>query len=250
MARAVTGKRTWAARVLAGAVVPAIQVAAKFEITGEEHLPDSGAYVIAPNHFSNVDPGTVGAAIWKTGRMPHFLAKESLFRVPVFGALMTAANQIPVHREGPRRGADPVSAAARVVEVGGAVVVFPEGSLTRDPDLWPMRGKTGAVRIALAAGIPIIPAAHWGDQEIMAPYSKKIDIFPRKRVQVRFGPAVDLSAYTGRQLNVTELNEATALVMAAITSVLEELRGETAPAERWNPAAHGQSEHGRITPMD
>ena len=64
------------------------------------------------------------------------------------------------------------------------VVVYPEGTLTRDPDLWPMRGKTGAVRIALEHDIPIIPAAHWGTQALLPRYGKKLSLFPRKTIDV------------------------------------------------------------------
>jgi 1-acyl-sn-glycerol-3-phosphate acyltransferase len=126
------------------------------------------------------------------------------------------------------------------------VVVYPEGSLTRDPDLWPMRGKTGAVRMALEAGVPLIPAAHWGTQLVMPRYAKKISVFPRKTILVKIGDPVDLSAFEGRGLDPATLNEATAVLMAAITALLADLRGEPAPAEPWDPSKHKQSETGRF----
>jgi len=126
------------------------------------------------------------------------------------------------------------------------VVVYPEGTLTRDPELWPMRGKTGAVRIALEQGIPIVPAAHWGTQHVMERYSKKISFFPRKTISVKIGDPVDLSAFRERSLDTATLNEATAVVMSAITGLLEDLRGEKAPVKRWNPAEHNQKETGRF----
>ena len=142
----------------------------------------------------------------------------------------------------------PVPEAERGVrlERGQMVVVYPEGSLTRDPGLWPMRGKTGAVRIALERGIPIVPVAHWGAQEIMPRYSKRLSLFPRKTVLVKIGDPLDLAQFRGRNLDPATLNEATTLVMAAITQLLEDLRGETAPTKRWNPAEHDQKETGRF----
>ena len=63
--------------------------------------------------------------------------------------------------------------AIAAIESGEAVVVYPEGTLTRDPALWPMTGKTGAARIALATGCPVIPMAQWGAQRVLAPYGKR-----------------------------------------------------------------------------
>ena len=109
-----------------------------------------------------------------------------------------------------------------------------------------MRGKTGAVRVALERGIPIVPAAHWGTQELMPRYSKKISIFPRKHIIVKIGDPLDLAEFRGRPLDSATLSAATAVVMDAITALLEDIRQEKAPLERWNPAAHDQKETGRF----
>jgi 1-acyl-sn-glycerol-3-phosphate acyltransferase len=124
--------------------------------------------------------------------------------------------------------------------------VYPEGTLTRDPDTWPMRGKTGAARMALEHGIPVIPMAQWGAQQILPRYSKKVSLFPRKTVTMKFGDPVDLSAYRGKPIDSGTLAAATNDIMQAITALLEDLRHEKAPAERWNPAAHDQTETGRF----
>jgi 1-acyl-sn-glycerol-3-phosphate acyltransferase len=125
------------------------------------------------------------------------------------------------------------------------VVIYPEGSLTRQPDSWPMRGKQGAVRTALDAGIPLIPAASWGAEKILPRYGR-ISLLPRKDVDIVFGKPVDLSEYAGRSKDTRAVAEATEEVMTAITGLLEQLRGEKAPAERWDPADHGQSETGKF----
>lgn len=233
-------------RLIALIVLPPMTILARFRLHGVENLPATGAAVIAPNHYSEIDPLVTGVAIWKAGRVPRYLAKASIFRIPVIGALMRASGQIPVERAGVARSTNPLAAARRVADEGLVVVVYPEGSLTRDPDLWPMRGKTGAVRIALEQDIPIIPVAHWGTQLLMPRYSRRISVFPRKTIDVRFGPAVDLSAYRGRALDSDTLTEATAVVMQAITELFEELRGEKAPAERWDPSKNNQKETGRF----
>jgi 1-acyl-sn-glycerol-3-phosphate acyltransferase len=109
-----------------------------------------------------------------------------------------------------------------------------------------MRGKTGAARMALEHDIPVIPIAHWGTQDVMARYSKKISFFPRKTIAVKVGDPVDLSGFRGRNLDSATLNEATSVIMSGITALLEDLRGEEAPAVRWNPSQHDQKETGRF----
>jgi len=232
--------------ILGGLLLPVMNVAARYKILDGDKLPRSGSFVFSPNHYSEIDPIVMGVVAWKLGRLPRFLAKASLFKIPFAGWVLAKSGQIPVQRGGSVRGSEPVKAAKRLVELGQMVVVYPEGSLTRDPDLWPMRGKTGAVRIALEHGIPIVPAAHWGTQHLMERYSKKINIFPRKTITVKIGDPLDLAEFRGRSLDTATLNEATAVVMEAITRLLEDLRGEKAPEKRWNPSEHDQKETGRF----
>lgn len=236
-------------RGLAAVVLPAVAAMAKLTIRGHEHVPAKGAFVLSPNHYSEIDPIIMAVAIYKSGRIPRFMAKASLFRIPVIGRILAAAGQIPVERAGRSSHGEPMEAARRIVRDELGVIVYPEGSLTRDPGLWPMRGKTGAVRMALEAGIPLIPAAHWGTQHLMPRYGKTIHPFPRKRIDVLFGPPVDLSDFAGRTDQVA-MTQATDRLMAAIAGLLGELRGETPPAERWNPTSAGQSEIGRFEDGD
>ncbi|WP_411700784.1 lysophospholipid acyltransferase family protein [Conyzicola sp.] len=244
--RRAGSEKTPVFRLMAAMAVPPIDLIAKLKLSGVENVPKTGAFVLAPNHYSEIDPLIVGVAMWKVGRMPHYMAKASLFKVPIMGRLLTASGQIPVERPDSGRRTDPLGAAKQIADQGLAVVIYPEGSLTRDPDLWPMRGKTGAVRTALEQGIPVIPVAHWGTQLVMPRYGKKISVFPRKTVQVKFGPEVDLSTFADRKLDSQALAEATDLVMDAITALFEELRGAKAPAERWDPAKHNQKDTGRF----
>lgn len=230
----------------AAIVIPAVGLIAKIEITGGEHLPQEGPYVLAPNHYSEFDPVIVAVATWRLGRAPRFMAKESLFRAPVLGPLLKSMGMVPVARASSAAAArQTIVQAASLVEKGRGVIVYPEGSLTRDPDLWPMRGKTGAVRLALEGGIPVIPVAMWGVEKILPRYGK-LSLWPlRKRVQVRLGPPVDLDAYRAAA-TPTNLVAATDVVMADISRLLGELRGEAPPAQRWNPSDHGQKETGRL----
>lgn len=233
-------------RVLAVLVVPFMSMIARYKIQDGHKLPASGAFVLAPNHYSEIDPLVVGVVMWKLGRMPHFLAKASIFTIPVLGWLATVSGQIPVERAGMARGSDPLAAATRIADQGLAVVIYPEGSLTRDPNLWPMRGKTGAVRMALEAGVPVIPLSHWGTQRVMPRYGKKISLFPRKTIDVKIGDPVDLTEFRGRPLDSVTLALATDKVMTAITALTADLRGEEPPSERWDPTKNNQKETGRF----
>lgn len=230
--------------VLAAPVIPAVGWFAKIEIAGGENLPREGSFVLAPNHYSEFDPLIIAVATWRLGRAPRFMAKESLFRVPVLGAALRATGMVPVARASSASAAkQTIEQSEALVRHGRGVIVYPEGSLTRDPDLWPMRGKTGAVRLALAGGIPVIPVATWGVQQILPRYGKLRFWPPRRRVRMLVGPATDLSAFSGDHPNLTAATDA---VMADISSLLGRLRDEQPPAERWNPATHGQKETGRL----
>lgn len=231
-------------RVLAALVIPFLNLVGRYRMRDLDRIPKSGAFVFAPNHNSNLDPLVTAYVLWKAGRIPRFLAKASLFKVPVFGSILRGTGQIPVERAG-RNATDSLKAASRLVDDGLAVIVYPEGTLTRDPGLWPMRGKSGAVRLALEHDVPLIPCAHWGVQRILPTYGKRLSFFPRKDVEIVVGEPVDLSAFEGRPLDAATLAAATLVVMQAITALLEGLRGERAPAERWDPAEHGQSEFGK-----
>ena len=233
-------------RFIAFLVLPLMSLLARYKIEDGHKIPREGAFVLAPNHYSEIDPLVVGVVMWKLNRMPRFLAKASVFKIPVLGYLAKVSGQIPVERNGVARGNDPLAAATRVVDQGLAVVIYPEGSLTRDPDLWPMRGKTGAVRMALEAGVPLIPMSHWGTQKVMPRYGRKISFFPRKTIRILVGDPVDLDDFRGKPLNSATLTAATERVMDAITDLTAQLRNETPPAERWDPAKKNQKETGRF----
>lgn len=217
---------------------PLLMLLTKRDWRGVEHLPTSGGFVVTPNHLSHVDPLTFAHFMHDNGTPAFFLGKESVFRVPVVGAIVRGAEQIPVYRN-TGRAVDAYRAAVAAVEEGKCVGVYPEATLTRDPDLWPMVGKTGAARIALATRCPVVPVAQWGPQEVLAPYTKRLRLFPRKTIHVLAGPPVDLSDLYDRPQSADVLHEATHRIMAAITHQLEQLRGEQAPAARFDARQHG-----------
>ena len=174
-------------RVIAALVLPPFHAMVKLRIRPGSHLPEKGPFILAPNHYSEIDPIVMGVVVWKLTRVPRFLAKASLFRVPALGWLLRFTGQIPVEREAGAKLGEPLQAAARLVEKGQGVIVYPEGTLTQDPDYWPMQGKSGAVRMALEQDIPLYPAAHWGTHHWMGRYARKIRVFPRTTIDAVVG---------------------------------------------------------------
>lgn len=213
---------------------PIFMVLTRRDWRGTEHLPLERGFVACANHMSYADTITVAHYLNDNGCPPRILAKESLFRLPVVGWVLRGAQQIPVRRA-TADASKAFEAAVEAVERGECVVVFPEGTLTRDPQLWPMTGKTGAARIALSTGCPVIPLAQWGAQDILAPYGKVPHLLGRKTSHVWAGPPVDLSDLQSRPMDAATLRAATDRIMDAITTLLEEIRGEQRPQERFDP---------------
>jgi 1-acyl-sn-glycerol-3-phosphate acyltransferase len=210
---------------------PWLVLITKRDYRGVENLKFDGGIIAAMNHNSWFDPFVVAQFMWDNDRPPKFLAKAAIFKVPVIGQLVYLAGQIPVYRES-RHAKIAVRGAISAVEKGEAVVISPEGTLTRDPNLWPMEGKTGAARIALATKAPVIPVAHWGAHLVLAPYSKKLKLFPRKTMIVAAGKPVDLSDLYDQEITADVLKIATSRIMDAITNELAIIRNQTPPAER------------------
>jgi 1-acyl-sn-glycerol-3-phosphate acyltransferase len=100
-----------------------------------------------------------------------------------------------------------------------------------------MSGKTGALRVALETGAPLIPVAQWGANAIMPPYTTQMNVLPPKTMRVTAGAPLDIDDLRGRRITKALLEEGTDRLMDAITGLLEEIRGERAPAQRLDWAA-------------
>ncbi|QTZ94313.1 lysophospholipid acyltransferase family protein [Streptomyces auratus] len=214
---------------------PPLLVLFKRDWRGMEHIPADGGFITAVNHNSYLDPLSYAHYQYNTGRVPRFLAKAGLFKSGFVGLMMRGTGQIPVYRE-TTDAATAFRAAVSAIETGECVAFYPEGTLTRDPELWPMQGKTGAARVALLTKAPVIPVAQWGAHEAMPPYAKekKLRLLPRKTLLVQAGPPVDLSAFYDQEPTAEVLRAVTEVIMAAITEQLAVLRGESVPAEPYD----------------
>lgn len=218
-------------------IVPLLRLFTRRHWDGQEHVPATGGVILACNHISHVDPLTLcDFVLHGVHRIPRFMAKDSLFRGGgLVARTMRGAGQIPVYRRTPDASLalrDAVSALDR----GECIVIYPEGTVSRDPDKWPMLAKTGVARLALLSGAPVVPVAQWGPQDILDSYRRPgLRLLPPTGVHVLAGPPVDLTRYQGQDLTGEVLHGATADVMSAITALLEQLRGTRAPSQVHDP---------------
>lgn len=216
---------------------------------GMEHVPGTGGVLIVGNHTSEADPLVLGHfLISAAGRWPRYLGKAEIWGWPVIGWLARKCGQIKVERNS-SHARDVVGAAAAAIDEGKCVVMYPEGGVTRDPDLWPMEPRTGAARIALETGCPVVPVAQWGAHTFLAPFTYKFRPFPRKTFHVVAGPAIDLSDYADREVTGELLDEISELMMARVTELLVQLRGGTPPTVRYRWTKRGAQAE-KETPHD
>lgn len=216
-------------RVVVIVLYPPVSLLVRSRYRDIEKLPQHGGAIVVLNHVSHVDPLLASKMIIDGGRRPRFLAKKSIFDVPAVGALMRSMGHIPVNR-GTGEVRRSFEAAAEALRNGGLIVMHPEGTVTRDPDGWPMAGKTGAARLALLApDVPVVPLAQWGVQDQIDLYHKKVRLIPRPRHVLAVGDPIDLSEFRGRPLDAATLHAATDVIMKRLRADVAELRGVPAP---------------------
>jgi len=222
----------WGWRVVAAIAYPPVSLAFKIRCRHMDRMPQRGGVIIVTNHVSHVDPLIVSKFILDAGRTPRFMAKEAIFEVPVVDAAMRAMQHIPVRRETSDAG-EALAAAVEKLRKGHCVVLHPEGTVTRDPDYWPMSAKTGVARLwLLFPEVPIIPLAQWGVQEQIDFYRKKKKFLPRAKHTISVGEPVDLSRFkqfSGAAPTPETLREVTDVIMKRLRSDVAELRGVPAP---------------------
>jgi 1-acyl-sn-glycerol-3-phosphate acyltransferase len=241
--------RGWAFSLAVPIVKPTLlSIASRTWIDGEK-IPAAGGCIVVFNHISHIDPLLSAHFVYDHGRVPRYLAKSGLFKNKALAFFLRSAGQIPVERLS-RNAVGAFDAAVGAVRAGECVVVYPEGTLTRDPDLWPMMGKSGAARIALETGCPVIPVGQWGAHELLPPYTAKPRLFPRKRIIMKAGDPLDLSDLLTQPRTTETINAATTRIMAALVALVEELRGEKAPVERFDPRKGGVRQIGNPKKQD
>lgn len=214
--------------VLAILYVP-FSLAIKLRYRNLGKIPRTGGAILVLNHIAHLDPLCISKMVFDAGRRPRFLAKDSLFKKGAVGLAMRRMGHIPVNR-GTVDANQALQAAVENLRKGGVIILHPEGTVTRDPDGWPMEGKTGAARLAaLAPEIPVIPIAQWGIQEQVNFYTKTFKFWPRPRHVCSVGDPIDLSAFRGQEIKPAMLREMTDVILKRLRSDVADLRGVPAP---------------------
>lgn len=201
---------------------------------GGPGLPTSGGVIVVVNHISNFDPVALGHFVIWSGRWPRYLAKRELWDVPVLGRLLGALDQIPVARN-TDSAADALVAARAALSLGRCVVVYPEGTITGDPDGWPMTGLPGAATLARQTGCPVVPIGQWGAHEVMGFRKATFPrIVPRRVMRMEIGQA--FAPETPSSVPDPERVQALSVAyMDAVAQLVGRLRGSVPPEDRYDP---------------
>jgi 1-acyl-sn-glycerol-3-phosphate acyltransferase len=215
---------------MAAAVFYPLTWLGKRTYVGAEKLPRTGGVLLVMNHVSHLDPPNDAVFVHRNKRVPRFMAKDSLFHVPFFGQILKGSGGIPVYR-GSSEARDSLRAAHEALREGKVVLIYPEGTISKDPTGWPMRARTGVARLALENDVPVLPVARWGTNDIWNGYTKKFHPLPRKEVFTVVGDPVDLSAYRAQPITNQVLREVTDLLMTEVRDLLAGIRDEQPPAE-------------------
>jgi len=210
---------------------PLTRVLGHRSFEGLEHVSVPGPVLVVANHISQLDPVYTAVFLRKSGRLPRIMAKASLWKIPLVGKVIAGAGQIPVERGG-GQGQVGLDAAVDALKEGRLVLIYPDGTVTRDPDQWPMKPRPGVAALALSGDFPVVPVVHWGTQQVFVPYTKGgFHPLPRKRIRIVAGPPIDLSAYRGRPVDSRLIRDVSYAIQGAVRDLLGEVRGETPPAD-------------------
>src|SRR5262245_43405984 len=233
-----TGAAVYA--VAAGLVGAVITVFARLQVAGARgraevvrQLPD-GPVIVISNHTSYADGLLLALVCRRLGRSARLLATAGVFKAPIIGTVARKIGFIPVNR-GAANAADALGPASEALAAGELVAIFPEGRLTRDPERWPEKAKTGAVRLALQTGAPIVPVALGGSHRVAGRRkfvsSLLRNVILRPKVETAVGEPIDVRALLQGPETPDEIRRLTDVVWSKLIDLIEQLRGEIAPAE-------------------
>jgi 1-acyl-sn-glycerol-3-phosphate acyltransferase len=200
-------------------LLPFLKLFFRWRLLGTNNIPKGGPVIIAANHISYFDPLCHAYLIDRAGRKCRFFAKSELWKNPFLRFVLTHAHQIPVQRGSGESG--PVEKAIEWLERGELVVIYPESTITTNPDLSPMQGKTGVGRVALATGAPVVPVAVWGSHWVRPKRRKRVQKW-RRLIVLKAGEPLRFEDLAGRP-DADAPREATDRVIGELDRLVREI---------------------------
>ncbi|MGW0892258.1 lysophospholipid acyltransferase family protein [Saccharopolyspora sp. NPDC002578] len=222
-------------RLAAVVFYPLTALLSRVRVHGLENIPATGPALLVLNHVSHLDPLYDAVTVHRAARVPRFMAKNTLWNVPVLRNVLNGVEQIPVFRQ-TADARKSLEAAHDALEAGKIVIIYPDGTVTKDPEGWPMSPKPGVARLAVEHDVPIVPAARWGTRDVYDHYEKKFRPFPRKTVHVRIGEPLDLSEYRDAPADAPVLRTVSELAMSRVRELLGDIREQQPPGEFYSAA--------------
>ena len=204
----------------------------RFDFKGVHHIPRDGGAILSINHVGYLDFALTGTAALPTGRYVRFMAKKEVFDNKLAGPLMRGMHHICVDRSS---GSASFVAALRALRAGEIVGIFPEGTISVSFEIKEL--KSGAVRLAMAAGVPVIPTIVWGSQRI---WTKKVKRNLRREkfpVTVAFGEPL----YFDKQSNVEASESVLRETMIVMLHEVQDKYPDSHQGQRWAPLRLGGS---------
>ena len=209
-------------RIVRAILVPLLRLGWRWRFVDLHKIPASGPVIIAANHISYFDPFGHVLCVNAAGRVQRVFAKAELFRNPLLRRILLGTRMIPVQRGSGEQG--PIDAARTALADGDVIVLYPEATLTKRPDLLPMEGKTGVARLALSTGIPVVPVAIWGSQWVVPPGGRMLRGF-RKLVMLKVGDPLRFDHLVGREEDPEARRDVTDRVMKELERLVVDLQG-------------------------
>jgi 1-acyl-sn-glycerol-3-phosphate acyltransferase len=200
---------------------PPIALWFNWHFEGMGHVPREGPVLVACNHISYFDPLAHALMVIRAGRRPRFLAKKELYSNPLLKLVLEGAGQIPVERGS--GSVAPVEEARSALKQGECVMVYPEGTITKNPDHTPMQGRTGVARLTLSSEVPVLPVAVWGSQYVWQREGARSLAFGRP-IWLKAGPPIDFSEFDGKENDPAVLRSVTDSVMDELSRLVEDMR--------------------------
>jgi 1-acyl-sn-glycerol-3-phosphate acyltransferase len=227
---------------------------------GIEKIPATGGLIVIAPHLDEFDALIAPEVITRAGRMPRIFAKADLWKIPVVKQAFDSGKLISVERDS-KSAADSLLVAKEALENQEVVLIFPEGTCSRDPESWPMTCKTGAARLALQTGAPVVVIMQDGAQFLGKTANRGVQwssyFFHKKHtkrviVYIKVYEPIDFSAvFTDKVENPTDeqIMQVNFIIEDFLTSTIEENRGYTAPS-RWDAKSSRRVDRKRLVNLD